>query len=108
MKYPVGLNKEGSAVIGVFANRTHEIVPVNDCLIQNEKANKVAKNIIDAIKKYNLSVYDETKGEGLIRHVVIKTSHIYNEIMVIIVINGDFLFFFIKISSTLLLTSHVI
>ena len=106
LQYPIGLNKEGSAVIGVFANRTHEIVPVNDCLIQNEKANKVAKNIIDAIKKYNLSVYDEAKGEGLIRHVVIKTSHIYNEIMVIIVINGDFLPFSKEIARDLQGTCH--
>ena len=51
LQYPVGLNKAGEPVMGVFANRTHDIIPVNDCLIQNNKANQVAKYVIDEIKK---------------------------------------------------------
>ncbi len=35
-QYPIGLNKEGKPVIGVFANRTHEIIPIETCYIQNK------------------------------------------------------------------------
>ena len=91
LQYPIGVNKAGEPIMGVFANRTHEIIPVDNCLLQNEKANQVAKYVIDVIKKYNLSVYDETTGEGLIRHVMVKIAFRTGEIMVTIVINGDFL-----------------
>lgn len=59
LQYPVGKNKIGEPVIGVFANRTHEIVPVENCLIQNIEAEKVAKEIFNFIKENNISVYDE-------------------------------------------------
>ena len=91
LQYPIGTNKDGEPIIGVFANRTHEIIPINNCLIQNEKANQVAKYVIDAIKVYNLSVYNEKTGEGLVRHVMVKIGFRTGDIMVTIVINGDFL-----------------
>ena len=34
-QYPIGINKNGEPVIGVFANRTHEVIPMEKCLIQN-------------------------------------------------------------------------
>ena len=91
LQYPIGVNKAGEPIMGVFANRTHEIIPVDNCLLQNEKANQVAKYVIDVIKKYNLSVYNETTREGLVRHVMVKIAFRTGEIMVTIVINGDFL-----------------
>ena len=42
-QYPVGMNKEGQPVIGVFANRTHEIIPIKECLIQNKKKSRTCK-----------------------------------------------------------------
>lgn len=87
LQYPVGLDKNGNPIIGVYANRTHEIIPVENCMIQNEKATTVAKYLINIIKKYNLSVYDEKTHKGLIRHIVIKTAFSTGKMMVIIVIN---------------------
>ncbi len=34
-QYPVGINKQGEPTIGVFAQRTHEIIPMQKCFIQN-------------------------------------------------------------------------
>ena len=91
LQYPIGLDKNGELVVGVFANRTHEIIPVEDCLLQHKKANQIAKQVIDIIKKYKLSVYDEKNRQGLLRHIVVKTGFRTNQIMVVFVINGDFL-----------------
>ena len=91
LQFPVGVDKEGKPVIGVFANRTHEIIPIENCLIQNEKSVQIAKYVLDCIKKYNISVYNEKNQTGLVRHIVVKSSRYFNEYMVIIVINGDFL-----------------
>ena len=87
-QYPVGLDKKGEPQIGVFANRTHEIVPIKKCLIQNEQTEEIAKFILEFIRKNNISVYDEKSGKGLVRHIVTKIGIKTNEIMCIIVING--------------------
>ena len=64
-QYPVGTNKNGEKVFGVFAKRTHEIIPIKECKIQKEISYEIANYILDYIKKNNI-----------------------NEIMCIIVING--------------------
>ena len=45
--------------MGVFANRTHDIISVDNCLIQNKNAEKVAKEVFRFIKDNNISIYDE-------------------------------------------------
>ncbi len=87
-QYPVGLDKNGNPVIGVFANRTHEIIQMQDCKIQHRESEKIAKYIFDLWNKKNLSIYNETTGKGLLRHIVIKIGFKTNEIMCILVVNG--------------------
>lgn len=87
-QYPVGVNKDGKTQIGVFANRTHEIIPIQECLIQNKKSQELANFIIKFINDNNISVYNEKNQNGLIRHIVTKVGIKTNEIMCIIVING--------------------
>ena len=87
-QYPIGINKENEPIFGVFAQRTHEIIPVQNCLIQNPISEKIAKFIIEFIKVNKISVYNEKTGKGLFRHIVIKTGIKTNEIMCILVING--------------------
>ena len=86
-QFPFGLDKEKMPQLGVFANRTHEIIPIEKCLIQNEEAQKVAKTVLNFIKKNNLTVYNENNGKGLFRHIVIKVGLKTKEIMCILVIN---------------------
>lgn len=50
-QYPVGINKDGEIVMGVFAKRTHEIIPLNECYIQKEISYEIAKFIIDYMKE---------------------------------------------------------
>lgn len=88
-QYPLGINKEGKPVMGVFANRTHEIIPIQNCLIQNKQAEEVAKFIFDFIVKNKISIYDEKKQKGLMRHIVTKIGIKTEEIMCILVINGN-------------------
>lgn len=87
-QYPVGVNKDRKPIIGVFANRTHEVVPIKNCLIQNPKSEAIAKFILEFIKEKNISIYNEKTGRGFFRHIVIKVGIKTNEIMCIFVING--------------------
>ena len=87
-QYPVGLDKTGEPIIGVYAQRTHEIIQMKECLIQNEEAEKIAFTIYKFVKEKNIPVYNEKTGEGLLRHIVIKVGIYTHEIMCILVVNG--------------------
>lgn len=87
-QYPIGMNKENKPVIGVFARRSHEIIPINNCLIQKPISEQIAKFILEFITKNNIFIYDEKSGKGIFRHLVIKVGVKTNEIMCILVINA--------------------
>lgn len=88
-QYPVGLNKENQPVIGIFANRTHEIIPIQGkCFLQNEKNEEIAKFVFNYIVKNKISIYNEKTRKGLVRHIVVKIGVKTNEVMCILVING--------------------
>lgn len=108
LQFPIGIDKNGEPVIGVFANRTHEIIPVQGCAIQDIKSIQIAKYVVDAIKKYNLSVYDEKTGQGLMRHVIVKAAKSKGEYMVILVVNGNILPYAKEIARNLVGACHSI
>ena len=87
-QYPLGINKAGEPVIGVFANRTHEVIPMEKCLIQNPQSEEIAKYILQFIKQHNISIYNEQTRKGLFRHIVIKVGIKTGQIMCVLVING--------------------
>lgn len=88
-QYPVGLNSEGQPEVGVFAQRTHTIIPIQTCLIQTEISQKIAKTILNFVKEKNIQVYNEENQKGLLRHIVIKVGKYTNQVMCILVVNDS-------------------
>ena len=87
LQYPVGQNENGELVMGVFAQRSHRIIPTKKCMIQNELAQEIAESIFDFAKKNGISGYDEKNLTGILRHVVIRVGVKTNEVMVTLVVN---------------------
>ena len=86
-QYPVGFDKSGEPVMGVYAKRTHEIIPMRNCIIQNPVSEKIANVVLGFFIKNNIPIYNEKNGEGLLRHIVIKVGIKTHEIMCILVLN---------------------
>ena len=62
--------RDGSAVSGKYAEGTHRVVPVDDCLIEDEKADVIVKDIRGLLKSFKIKIYSEDSGYGLLRHVM--------------------------------------
>ncbi|MCI8486423.1 MAG: 23S rRNA (uracil(1939)-C(5))-methyltransferase RlmD [Clostridia bacterium] len=87
-QYPVGLDKNNRPVIGVYAKRTHEIITMRNCMIQNPLSEKIANFVFHFFMQNNIPIYNEKNGKGLLRHIVIKVGSRTHEIMCILVLNG--------------------
>lgn len=86
-QYPVDLNGQ----VGFFAPHSHRIIPCDDCLLQPTEFSAISRIFKQYIGLHNISVYDEESGKGLVRHLYLRKGTATGEIMVCIVINGDFL-----------------
>ena len=62
---PVG----GKAAAGFYRERSHELIPVKSCLIQNELADRAAAAVIDFMNGHAIPAYDEATGRGSVRHI---------------------------------------
>lgn len=81
--------KQKRNVTGFYKVGTHQIVPINECLIETKESIIISKEITRLLNDFKYQAYDEDKGTGLVRHVLIKTSEEYNESLVCLVINGN-------------------
>lgn len=92
LQYPTGVNENGEPIMGVFAERTHRIIPTKKCMIQNELAQDIANDIFEFAKDNGISFYNEKTLQGILRHIVIRVGVKTEEVMVTLVVN-DFKIF---------------
>lgn len=66
---------QGQATLGFYAPRSHQLVPVDDCLIQPEPINAVLRSVQQWLQQHpELRAYDEASHSGLLRHLLIRHS----------------------------------
>lgn len=87
VQYPVGLSGN-TIMMGFYRKGTHEMINGSDCLLQTMLTNWVVVRIRKLIEKFQISVYDEQTGKGLLRHVLIKKGFTTGEMMVVFITNG--------------------
>lgn len=66
--------REGVPCSGFFAARSHELIPVSECLIQSELADKVTAAVVRFMRESGLPAYDEASRRGSVRHVFVRTA----------------------------------
>ena len=87
-QFPIGM-KNGEPVAGFYAGRTHCIVPVSDCLIGAAENAVILQTILSYMKEFHVPAYDETTGQGLLRHVLIRRAVYTKQIMVCLIVNAE-------------------
>ncbi|MGU9322772.1 23S rRNA (uracil(1939)-C(5))-methyltransferase RlmD [Clostridium perfringens] len=91
VQLPIGLIN-GEVKIGFFAPRSHDIIDMESCLIQDEIGDKVVKLTREWIEKFNIRPYNvdgEYDEKGIVRHIMIRRGFTTNEVMVVLVTNGE-------------------
>jgi 23S rRNA (uracil1939-C5)-methyltransferase len=83
-----GRGPEGRLVMGHFARGTHDVVPVEECPVHPERANRIAFALRDALAAAGVPAAGMTT-EGLARHVVVRTSRDEKEAVAMLVVTRD-------------------
>ena len=90
-QFPIGTGKDGQPIAGFYAGRTHSLIPVPelDCLLGCEENKELLRVVLEFMKEFKISAYDENLHKGLVRHVLLRKGFSSNELMVCLVINGN-------------------
>ncbi|MBC1907829.1 23S rRNA (uracil(1939)-C(5))-methyltransferase RlmD [Listeria booriae] len=81
---PVGF-VNGRLVAGFYQQRSHQIIDMNTCLIQQEENNEVIQTARAIFAKYHVEPYDETTRKGVLRHLMTRFATTTGELMLVIV-----------------------
>ena len=67
---PVGVDGSGNNIVGVYAPRSHRIVPVNNCALQREWCALLIDSLLKYMNACGVKGYDEETKKGVVRHIV--------------------------------------
>jgi len=59
----------GRPASGFFRERSHQLIPVDKCLLQNELSERAASAVTAFMAEHHFPPYDEASGKGTVRHV---------------------------------------
>ena len=83
--YAVTRDAAGHAVTGFYRERSHDVIPALDCLIQTELSVKCAAALRKFMDETGVSAYDEETGKGQIRRLFTRCSLRYPQSVAVVV-----------------------
>ena len=86
-----GEDRRHNVISGIYEEKSHRIVPVNQCLIENEKADAIIVSIRGLLRSFKIRPYNEDTGYGLLRHVLVRTGYATGQILVVLVLSSPIL-----------------
>ncbi len=78
----------GPVKVGFYRSNSHQVLDIEECMIQHPVAITVAKTVKDFMVEDHLTAWDPRWEQGLMKHLVVKTAFATREVMVILGING--------------------
>lgn len=81
---PVG-EREGGLIAGFYQKRSHEIIDMQSCLIQQDINDEVVQVVKEICGRYGIRAYDERQHKGILRHIMARHGQVTGEVMIVLV-----------------------
>ena len=81
---PIG-EHEGGLIGGFYQQRSHQIIDMKTCLIQQQKNDEVIQKVKEICSRNGVRAYNEEKHKGDLRHIMIRYGAVSGEVMIVLV-----------------------
>lgn len=81
---PVG-EREGGLVAGFYQQRSHDIIDMSACLIQQSKNDEAVQAVKDICANYDVKAYNEERHKGWLRHIMVRYGVVTGEMMIVFI-----------------------
>lgn len=86
LQMPVAKSDTGEVFCGFYSERSHRVTPVEKCLLQPDIFAEMTSYIMYQVRKLKISVYNEHKHEGVLRHIFLRKGHYSGEVCLCLVV----------------------
>ncbi len=84
LQMPVA-KQDGRTVCGFYSERSHRVIPVEKCALQPELFAEITRFVTEQADRLRISVYNEEKHEGVLRHIYLRRGHYSGEVCLCLV-----------------------
>jgi 23S rRNA (uracil1939-C5)-methyltransferase len=81
-------DQKGRVISGIYGENSHRVIPIEQCAIQDKRADAIVASVLEIMKKYKMRAYDEDTKQGFLRHILVKTGFKSGEIMVVLIVSS--------------------
>lgn len=79
-------DKKGNGFTGIYEEKSHRVIRVEECLIENQKADAICASVASLMKSFKMKAYNEDTGYGFLRHILIRTGHVTGQVLLVLVV----------------------
>lgn len=76
---------------GFYASGTHKIIASKECLVEDGRARTILNDVAYLAGQFNIHAYQEDRGKGALRHAVVRCGYATDDVMLVLVVNGQHL-----------------
>ena len=87
MQVPAAQGRNHILAIGCYAQGTHRVIDVKDCLIQQQANNQIVQTVRSWMEKYRIPALEEDARRGIVRHIMGRVGVQTGEVMAVLVTN---------------------
>ena len=81
-------DRQGNILSGSYEAGSHRVVPVENCLLEDQTCQEIMHTLRKLFKSFKITVFNETSGYGLLRHVLLRRGFSTGEILVVLVVTS--------------------
>ncbi|MCD5001058.1 23S rRNA (uracil(1939)-C(5))-methyltransferase RlmD [Enterococcus saccharolyticus] len=81
-------DKQKRAEAGLYEANSHQLVAIDDCLVQEESTQKVINTVMQLVNKYQIPIYNERKNSGILRTLMVRVGIETGEVQLVFITNS--------------------
>ena len=79
-------DRKGNGFTGIYEENSHHVIRVDECLIEDQRADAICASIASLMKSFKMKAYNEDTGYGFLRHILVRTGHVTGQILLVLVV----------------------
>ncbi|MFP4008248.1 MAG: 23S rRNA (uracil(1939)-C(5))-methyltransferase RlmD [Spirulinaceae cyanobacterium] len=83
--YPLGVGQQGNIQAGYYRPKSHHLINLNQCPVQDERLNPLLQNVKLDLQKHSWPIYNESRHQGKLRHLALRIGRRTGEILLTLI-----------------------
>ncbi|MFC0190305.1 23S rRNA (uracil(1939)-C(5))-methyltransferase RlmD [Fictibacillus aquaticus] len=81
--------KDGRIIAGLYSSNSHELIDIDDCLVQHPDTTKVTNEVKRILKDLNIPIHPDKAKRAAVRTIVVRTSFETEGLQLTLVTSGE-------------------